>query len=607
MSAQTETWRGVAGEQSDALTRSAVSLLQKRSRTLLWSLLRPYRGRLGIASALIVLSTLADLAVPFLIGRAIDDGIRPHIGEPGFPSQLGAILSALFVAMATEAMTLRSFVTIVGRLTQDVLRDVRRRVFDHFQRLSLSFYERYTSGRVIARLTSDIDSITELLQTGLNDLVSNVLALFGITIVLVALDLPLAAATLAVFPLVVLFARWFSRRAQVVYRTTRRTVALVIVHFVESLGGIRAVQAFRREPRNQAIMDDVNRQYCAANLESIRLLSIFSPGLALLGRVSTMTVLLFGGYRVARGDLTIGVLLAFVIYVRRFFEPLVELSQVYNLLQAAGAAFDNLSGVLDEQPSVPEPIRPKEPARAEGAVTFERVTFAYRETPVLHELSLEIPAGQTLALVGQTGAGKTTIARLVSRFWDPTDGRVLLDGVDLRDISDATLRRHIAMVTQESFLFSGTVADNIALGRPDATRDEIVAAADAIGARGFVEALPNGFDTDVRKRGGRLSAGQRQLVSFARAFLADPRVLILDEATSSLDIPSERLVQHALRTLLADRTAIIIAHRLSTVEIADRVLVVDAGRVVEDGPPSELTQGSGRYAALHAAWRESLV
>ncbi|HVL32798.1 MAG TPA: ABC transporter ATP-binding protein, partial [Actinomycetota bacterium] len=545
--------------------------------------------------------------VPYLIGRALDEGITPNIGERGMPREFLTLLIMLLVAIVTEAVTLRAFVGLVGRFTQDVLRDLRRRVFGHFQRLSLSFYERYTSGRVIARLTSDIDAITELLSTGLNDLVTNILSMFGIAAILIALDMPLAAATLAVFPFVVLISRWFSRNAAVVYRTTRRTVALVIVHFVESLGGIRAVQAFRREPRNQRIMEDVNGQYCAANVESIRLLSVFAPTLTMLGRAATAIVLAYGSYRVLNEQVTVGILLSFVIYVRRFFEPLHELSQVYNLLQASGAALENLAGVLDERPSVPEPLQPSVPAQIHGRLTFDRVSFAYRDTTVLHELNLEIPAGQTVALVGQTGAGKTTIARLVARFWDPSDGAVLLDGTDLRNIPDQVLRGAIAMVTQESFLFSGTVADNIAIGKPDATRAEVIAAAEAIGAREFIEQLPEGFDTDVRKRGGRLSAGQRQLVSFARAFLADPAVLILDEATSSLDIPSERLVQRALRTLLADRTALIIAHRLSTVEIADRVLVVDSGRVVEDGSPAQLTADAGAYAALHNAWRESLA
>jgi ABC-type multidrug transport system fused ATPase/permease subunit len=313
---------------------------------------------------------------------------------------------------------------------------------------------------------------------------------------------------------------------------------------------------------------------------------------------------------VVNGHITIGVLAAFLLYLRRFFEPMQDLSQFYNLFQAASAALEKVSGVLEEEPTVPEPPADDAvslPASVAGDVRFEGVTFAYRRDPVLHDVSLDIPPGQTVALVGETGAGKSTIARLVARFYDPSAGRVCLDGVDLRSLSGTDLRRAVVMVTQENFLFSGTVADNIAFGRPTASRAEIEDAARAIGAHDFLASLPDGYDTDVRKRGGRLSAGQRQLVAFARAFLADPAVLILDEATSSLDIPSERQVQHALQTLLADRTALIIAHRLTTVEIADRVLVVHDGRIVEDGPPADLIAGGGRYAGLHQAWLDSLV
>lgn len=603
----TSTWRGVAAENTDAVVGAGASLLQDRSRALLGSLVRPHRGRLILGGALLVLNLVAELSIPYLIGRAIDRGVLPFIGRDGTAGPLVAILAITAAAVVLEGITSLLSTRLLGRFTQDVLFDLRRRVFDHFQRLSLSFYERYTSGRVIARLTSDVDALTELLSTGVMDLVTSALYMLGVAVIMFTLDVPLAAAALVVFPLVFVLSRWFRNRALVVYRTGRRLVALVIVHFVESLGGIRAVQAFRREPRNQQIMEDLNAQYCEANVESIRLLSILGPGLMFLGRAATAIVLLLGGYRVLDGAIGVGMLFAFVIYVRHFFEPLQELSQVYNLLQASAAALQNLSGVLEEPPAIAEPTDPVVPEPVAGRLTFDAVRFGYLDVEVLHEVSLEIPAGQTVALVGETGAGKSTIARLVARFWDPTQGAVLLDGVDLRQIPDETVRSTIAMVTQESFLFSGTVADNIAIGRPDATRDEVIAAAEALGARRFIEALPQGFDTDVRKRGGRLSAGQRQLVSFARAFLADPKVLILDEATSSLDIPSERAVQHAMRTLLADRTALIIAHRLSTVEIADRVLVVDDGRIVEDGAPDDLITGTGAYASLHAAWRESLA
>ena len=401
--------------------------------------------------------------------------------------------------------------------------------------------------------------------------------------------------------------RAFRSRAELAYRATREAVALVIVHFVESLGGIHAVHAFRREPRNQEIFEHLDDRYRRANNWSGRLAGIYGPGVQLVGRLTIALVLFVGSLRVLDGDMTIGVLAAFLLYLRQFFAPMEELSQFYNLFQAAAAATEKLSGVLAEAPSVPEPVEPTPLAHAHGEIRFEAVEFGYRERTVLHHLDLTIPAGQTLAVVGATGAGKTTIARLAARFWDPTDGDVLLDGIDLRDLTEADLRRAVITVTQESFLFAGSVADNIELGRPGATREEIEDAARAIGAHGFITRLPDGYDTDVHQKGARLSSGQRQLVSFARAFLADPAVLILDEATSSLDVPSERLVQHALRTLLEDRTAVIIAHRLTTVEIADRVIVVDAGRIVEDGPPESLIGGDGRYAALHRQWIESLA
>jgi ATP-binding cassette, subfamily B, bacterial len=408
-------------------------------------------------------------------------------------------------------------------------------------------------------------------------------------------------------PLVLGLTAWFRHNSARSYRAVRRAIVLVIVHYVESLGGIRAVHAFRREPRNQEIFEDVNGRYRDANIWSNRLASTFGPGIILLGRLTTMSILVFGGFLVVHGQVTLGVLTAFVLYLRQFFEPMQDLSQFYNTFQAAGAALEKLAGVIEETATVPEPRAPVRLGDVEGAVGFEGVTFAYRDRAVLHDIDLQIPAGQIIALVGETGAGKTTMARLIARFYDPSVGRVTLDGVDLRSIATADLRRAVAVVTQESFLFSGTVGDNLLFGRPDATREEMVAAARAIGADEFISALPNGYETDVRRRGVRLSSGQRQLVAFARAFLADPRVLILDEATSSLDLPSERLVQHALRTLLRGRTAMIIAHRLSTVDIADRVLVIDQGRVVEDGKPSVLRDGRGRYGSLHRAWVESLV
>ena len=612
MTVKVEEWRGIAQDtdaERTAAEAGSTVLLRARSRRLLRSLLRPHRRLLWIAVALLLLQNAAGMAGPYLVKLGIDRGIPPLTGSRDDPTVLLSVGAAFGVAAVAEYLTKRGFLALSGRIGQAILLDLRQRVYDHFQRLSVGFHERYTSGRVISRLTSDMDSIGELVDGGIDDLVLAALSVVSVAGILLWLDPPLALVTLASFPFLLWLSRWFQQASARAYRRTREAVALVIVHFVESMGGMRAVQAFRREPRNQEIMDSVNDNYRVANLKAARLIAVYSPGIKLIGNVTIAVVLTYGGYRALHGQTQVGVLAAFLLYLRRFFEPMQELSQFCNSLQSATAALEKLSGVLDEAPAVPEPVHPVAlPAPARGELRFTGVAFSYRgDRVVLPRLDLHIPAAQTVALVGATGAGKSTIAKLVARFYDPTTGTVTLDGVDLRDVSDDDLRRAVVMVTQENFLFSGTVAENIGFGRPDATRDEVAAAAEAIGADAFIRALPDGYDTDVRKRGGRLSAGQRQLVAFARAFLADPAVLILDEATSSLDIPSERLVQHALRTILADRTAIVIAHRLSTVEIADRVLVLDGGVLVEDGTPAELIGGDGRYAALHRQWRDSLV
>jgi ATP-binding cassette subfamily B protein len=606
-------WRGVAiDEDAERTAAEGGSMVRLRadSRALLRSLVRPHGRGVALMIALLLLQNAAAMAGPYLVKLGIDKGIPPLLSHPRHGGVMIDIGIAFVVAACAEYLGKRGFITLSGRIGQAILFDLRNRVYQHFQRLSVGFHERYTSGRVISRLTSDTDSISELLDGGIEDLVLSALSVISVAAILLWLDAPLALVTLISFPFLLVLSRWFQRSSARAYRRTREAVALVIVHFVESMGGIRAVQAFRREPRNQDIFEAVNENYRRANLTAFRLIALFSPGIKLIGNLSVAIVLTYGGYRALHGQTQVGVLAAFLLYLRKFFEPMQDLSQFYNSLQSATAALEKLSGVLDEAPTVPEPARPTPlPVRRDrGELRFHQVTFAYRpDRPVLPTLDLTIPAGQTLAVVGATGAGKTTIAKLVSRFYDPTAGTVSLDGVDLRQLSDEELRAAVVMVTQENFLFSGTVADNIRFGRPDASDADVVAAASAIGADEFIRALPEGYRTDVRKRGGRLSAGQRQLVAFARAFLADPVVLILDEATSSLDIPSERLVQRALRTILADRTAIVIAHRLSTVEIADRVLVLDRGLIVEDGPPYRLIERGGRYATLHQQWQDSLV
>jgi ABC-type multidrug transport system fused ATPase/permease subunit len=613
VSIDVEQWRGVATDsdaertEAEAPDEKATIRLRASSRALLGSLLKPHRRLLLLAIALLLVQNAAAMAGPYLVMRGIRDGIAP-LGA-GNLAPLIVIGVAFVIAAAGEYYGKRGFLLLSGRIGQGLLLDLRQRVYRHFQRLSIGFHERYTSGRMVARLTSDMDSISELVDGGIDDLVLAALSVVSIAGILLWLDPPLALAALVSFPFLLWLSNWFRHSSAKAYRRTREAVALVIVHFVESLSGIRAVHAFRREPRNQEIFEAVNDDYRRANLKAFRLIAIFAPGIKLIGNVTVAVVLTYGAYRALDGRIDPAVLVAFLIYLRRFFDPMQEISQFYNALQSATAALEKLSGVLQETPGVPEPETPVTPAGpARGAVTFERVSFGYRrDRIVLPEMTLEIPAGQTVALVGATGAGKSTVAKLVARFYDPTAGTVKLDGVDLRDLADEDLRRAVVMVTQENFLFSGSIAENIAFGRPGATQADIRAAARAIGADTFITALPDSYDTDVRKRGGRLSAGQRQLVAFARAFLADPAVLILDEATSSLDIPSERLVQRALRTILADRTAFVIAHRLSTVEIADRVLVVEGGRIVEDGPPQRLVAGGGRYATLHQQWRDSLV
>ncbi len=603
-----DSWRGVAPEDIDDVQGSLATLLRSRSRELLASLLRPHKKTMLWATALIGVNMVAHLSGPWFVGKAIDEGIPPLLdGGDGSIRPILFVAAGFLAATVVGAVAFNAFLLVSGRVGQDVIVDIRHRLARHFTDLSIGFHQRYTSGRVISRQTSDVDAISELLGHGLLQLTTSVLTLVGIAVILVVLDPVLAVASLAVMPALFLLTRWFRHHSEKAYRATREAVALVIVHFVESLGGIQAVQAFRREPRNQEIFDDLDGRYRDANVWSARLAATYGPGVQFAGRLTTAVVLFYGGTRVIDGHIEIGVLAAFILYLRQFFEPMQELSQFYNLFQAAAAATEKLSGVLDEQPTVGRAVDPISLPLATGAIEFDGVSFSYGADTVLHHLDLVIPAGQTVAIVGETGAGKSTIARLVARFWDPTDGVVRLDGIDLHRLDDDDLRRAVVMVTQDNFLFSGTVADNIAFGRPDASRDQIEAAARAIGADTFIEELPQGYDTDIQAKGARLSAGQRQLLAFARAFLADPAVLILDEATSSLDIPSERLVQRALRTLLADRTAVIIAHRLTTVEIADRVLVVDDGRVVEDGSPGDLRGRGGEYADLHAAWAASLI
>lgn len=585
---------------------------RRRSFALLGNLLKPVKWQFSIGGVFVILTQLATVAGPALIAWAVDTAL-PTLIEGDASLAIGVGVAYLAVAVLRAFSTYMS-VWLSTRAGQQVLFDLRRRIFRHTQRLSLGFHERYTSGRVISRQTNDTESIRALLEAGIDVIVGAPLLMVFTAASILWMDWVTGLLMLLMLVPGALLTRWFQRKSSVAYRDIRTHSARLTVDFVETMGGIRAVQGFRREDANEQRFAAVGEDYKRAALRSIRIFGVYQPSLKLLGNLIVAIVLVVGGWRVLSGHLDVGVLLALVLYTRRFFQPIDMIAGFYNSLQSAVSALEKISSLLAEEPTIREPEQPIPlPSAAArggriGELELREATFRYSEAGpvVLHPLTLHIPGGQTVALVGQTGAGKSTVAKLVARFYDVTSGAIELDGVDVRSLTGEALREAVVMVTQESYLFSGTIAENIAIGRPSASRREIEAAARTIGADAFIRKLPDGYDTDVRTRGGRLSAGQRQLVSFARAFLANPRVLILDEATSSLDQPSERAVQDGLATLLGDRTALIIAHRLATVMVADRVLVMDDGRVVEDGSAAELIAAGGRFAELHRAWRESL-
>lgn len=592
-------WRGVKQEIDEE--RDTTVSLRAPSRRLLAALIRPWRTWLLILIGVVVADAASRLVVPVLVRNVLDDGLTDR--NVLYPA-LGLMALAIVVQVAARVTFLRRS----GRIGNAILLDLRRRLYKKFQRLSVGFHDRYTTGRAVSRMTSDVEAVQELVLQGLDVVVIGVLTIVGASVIMLSLDWRLALVAFLSYPPLLLLTRWFARASTRAFRAVRTQSAIVIVQFIETMTGIKAVQAFRREPRAAEIFQDVALSYRDANVRAMRIFARAMPGIQFIGNLGIVLVVLAGGYLAVGGDVSVGTMAAFVLYLRMFFDPMQDLSQFISTLQSALTALEKVSSVMEEDDVVSDPEHPVALTEASGEVGFDAVTFEYVDgVPVLPALDLHIPAGQTVALVGTTGAGKTTIAKLIARFYDPQAGAVRLDGVDLRDLDDETLRRHVTLLTQENFIFAGSIADNIRFGRPGASRDEVVAAARAVGAHTFIEEMPDGFDTDTGKRGSRLSAGQRQLVAFARVVLADPRVLILDEATSSLDIPTERLVQAALSTILADRTAIIIAHRLSTVEVADRVLVLSHGEVVEDGSPADLIAGGGRYADLHSAWLASLA
>jgi ATP-binding cassette subfamily B protein len=569
----------------------------RRGRVLA-SLARPYKARTALSLVSLLAATATALAPPYLAKLAIDEGIAE--GDLG---TLTWIVVAFLAAGIASWATNYAQTYFTGWVGERVLADLRNKLFSHLKRLSLGFYESNRAGVVISRLTNDVEALDLLVTDGVTSLVRNTITLVGTAILLFVLDWRLALATLSVIPLMAVATAIFRIRSTRAYSAVRERLGLVTATLAEDIAGMRVVQSFSREETNQRRFRDVNAHYRAANQETVVISGLYFPFVDLLSSVATAIVLGYGGFLVFDDAMTVGTLFAFLLYVSNFFDPVQELSQLYNTFLSAMAALDKIMDVLDEEPEVVDAPGARELPRIEGNVRFEHVRFGYGTGPeVLHGLDLDIAAGTTVALVGHTGAGKSTIAKLLARFYDPREGEITIDGTDLREVTQASLRRQLGIVPQEGFLFAGTVRDNIAFARPDASDDDVAAAAQAVGAHDFISALEHGYDTELGERGSRLSLGQRQLVGFARALLADPRILILDEATSSVDIGTERRIEHALRRLLAGRTAFIIAHRLSTIRDADLIVVLEHGRIVEQGTHDELLGRRSLYMSLYGDW-----
>ena len=596
---------------------------RERSMALLRQMLRPHRGALALSIISVLLVSGSSAIAPILIARVLDSSIEPL--KQGDVSPLLTLLAFFVAATAVTAIFSWVNVAYTVRVSLGVVVYLRKRVFRHAQSLSVSFHERYTSGKVISRLTSDIDTVRSFLDSGISQLAITLLSMVISAVAIFLLDWRIGLFMLVMGVPIYFLTRWFQKAAVPVFRTMRTESAHLTSRFVETFTGIRAVKAFGAEAQMRSEYAEASERYRLAVMDSIKIFGVYSPVLMLLGNVFIAGALVLGGYAVLGGTMQIGTLLALVIYANRVFEPVMQLSEFYNMFQSAMSALEKLSSFLAEEPEVAEPEHPYERAvesaaesaskssAAEGAsgkvqgalVELDSAVFGYTsDRHALKETTLRIEPGTTVALVGATGAGKSTIAKLVARFYDVSAGQVRIDGVDVRQLADAQLRREVLMLTQEVFLFSASILENIRMGNPQASDEQVKAAAKAVGADAFIERLRDGYESQLGRGGITLSAGQRQLVSFARVFLANPRVLILDEATASLDIPSERAVQAALRTVLAGRTALVIAHRLSTVLSADRVLVIHEGSVMEDGSPQQLIASGGRFAAMYASWDE---